>query len=235
MTAKISMRLGTPAMDLEIQNFLTKFRSMACAGFKAQLNITSEVNEVCVSLNVNLGSIPPSSVQEPVSINRHRPPSYYRRQAKRKSQKIQNNVNRTCAAEKQAADSPTECSDAEIASNVEVETAEVSCELADSGSEPVVIEFEGAIAQKQLPLSFSKALDLAEVKQADVCRADVHISSSNYEQPLREMSSGSLSSRLQQENQELCCVHVHTRWKMLPPSLPSELVQRAKSEVVQRV
>ena len=72
------------AMDQEIQNFLVKFRSMASAGYKAHLNITSENREVIVSFNVNLGPMSPSPLHNSFSSYRHRPPRYHRRQAKQK-------------------------------------------------------------------------------------------------------------------------------------------------------
>ena len=77
-------------MDLEIQNFLTMFRIMACAGYEAHLNVSSEKKEIFVILSVNLGSLSSSSDQDSASFHRRRLPSYYRRQEKRKSKKVHN-------------------------------------------------------------------------------------------------------------------------------------------------
>ena len=74
--------------DQELQSFFTKFMNISSAGFKAQLNVSTEQGEVSVSLNVDLGKL--SACAEDYGyqhLPRPRPPSYFRRQVRRRMNK----------------------------------------------------------------------------------------------------------------------------------------------------
>ena len=66
----------------ELDSFVAKFKSLLLAGKKAKLTVNANAGQAIVTLEVNL-----SSESDATFHRKHRPPSYYRRQEKRREQK----------------------------------------------------------------------------------------------------------------------------------------------------
>ena len=146
-------------MDMEIQSFITKFKSLACAGLKADLNISFENGEVLIAFNVNLGSI------SSFALNRHgplrkrrRPPSYYRRQLKRRSQKVNNDV--ADSSEASAVTSDADSGDAENVSQASNSHSPEGSVLANTSG--TNYENDNIFAKSNMSLSSSEAINYAE-------------------------------------------------------------------------
>ena len=79
---------------IEIDSFVSKFKSLVSAGVKASLKFNSLNSEVSVALEANLGSLP---VKTWCSLNNspRRGPSYFRRQQKRREEASGNNSGMT--------------------------------------------------------------------------------------------------------------------------------------------
>ena len=84
--------------DVEIDNFVRKFKSLRDAGYKASLTFDTDLGEVNISLSCKVGRVvpPPSPSRNiypctpPPQLvasrnSKRRSPSYYRRQARRKA------------------------------------------------------------------------------------------------------------------------------------------------------
>ena len=172
---------------------------MTCAGFKAQLNFSSENGEVLVSFNVNLGSITSSSHSLPYPIsNRHRPPSYYRRQLKRK---MKMNKDLSSSSEDQAVPSAAvDSGDAKTVSNVR------PLESLHTNESGLVNEIGNVIAKPNVSLSFSEAHVHADTKQVAVLEENDR---SSLEQPLLSDNVKCTSSHQIEDSGKLCCIHIH--------------------------
>ena len=73
------------ATSSEIESFVSKFRYLCSAGFKASLKLNCEDGHAFISFDVNLGPLPPPLfIPPPVSpVQRRKSPSYYRRLKRR--------------------------------------------------------------------------------------------------------------------------------------------------------
>ena len=72
----------------EVDSFVTKFKHLCHAGFKATLTIASSDGEASVVLTVGLGPIPPTQLQHDLRYHvqpRPRGPAYQRRQERRQA------------------------------------------------------------------------------------------------------------------------------------------------------
>ena len=72
----------------QVDSFVTKFKHLCHAGFKATLTITSSDGEASVVLTAGLGPIPPTQLQHDLRNHvqpRPRGPAYQRRQARRQA------------------------------------------------------------------------------------------------------------------------------------------------------
>ena len=182
---------------MEIHSFITRFKSLGCAGIKADLNISSENGEVLIAFNVNLGSISSSALNRHGPLrNRRRPPSYYRRQVKRRSQKVNNDVadsSKASAAVPSAADS----GDAENVSQASnSHSPEGSVLTNTSGTN---YENDNIFAKSNMSLSSSEAINYAESKQVAVIEEKESI--------LTELDTA--SSLQSEEPEKSCCIHIH--------------------------
>ena len=198
-------------MDFELQSFLIKFKSLACAGFKAHLNVSSENNEVFVALNVNLGSSSPMvfspSFRENAVFPRHRPPAYHWRQVLRHSKKLNNSsVNHATPSADQSKDA--------VKASAEVQESMQNTDDKDASNHGLesISTFPNG-----LPSSSSEALQFSQsnhgaVSNTPKCFSESRIKidpilSLNGNLPLSKNSSNvSLAS---EHSQELCCIHIH--------------------------
>ena len=70
---------------MEIDSFLTKFKNLWHAGYKASFNLESEKRHATVTLKAELGfAPPPHPYHHHVQLPKHRGPAYQRRQERRK-------------------------------------------------------------------------------------------------------------------------------------------------------
>ena len=70
---------------MEIDSFLTKFKNLWHAGYKASFNLKSENGKAIVTLTADLGyAPPPPAYRPPVQRPRHRGTAYQRRQERRR-------------------------------------------------------------------------------------------------------------------------------------------------------
>ena len=77
-------------VNSEIDSFVAQFRSLWSAGYQATLNLESNLGEVSITLNCKVGRNDPPEVLSPSPIllhSKHRSPSYFRRQARRKAER----------------------------------------------------------------------------------------------------------------------------------------------------
>ena len=76
--------------DTEIDSFIQKFKLLRGSGIEATLNFETKLGEVYISLNCKVGrNLPPPLSKSPpvVSNNKHRSPSYIRRQIRRDAER----------------------------------------------------------------------------------------------------------------------------------------------------
>ena len=70
---------------MEIDSFLTKFKNLWHAGYKASFDLKSENGKAIVTLTADLGyAPPPPAFPPPVQLPRQRGPAYQRRQERRR-------------------------------------------------------------------------------------------------------------------------------------------------------
>ena len=80
---------------VEIDSFVAKFKSLLGAGHNATLSFESQLGEVSITLNCKVGRITPPpwiSSRPYVRNNKHRSPSYLRRQERQKADRVSTSV-----------------------------------------------------------------------------------------------------------------------------------------------
>ena len=109
--------------NFELNSFLTKFKQMCSAGFKASLHLRSENGNAFVSFEADLGKLAPPC--------RRRSPAYYRRQNKRREER------NACLASEMQTTGEAAC---KVNANIDAETVEKPL----SESDATAVEVEAA-------------------------------------------------------------------------------------------
>ena len=123
----------------QVDSFVTKFKHLCHAGFKATLTITSSDGEASVVLTAGLGPIPPTQLQHDLRNHvqpRPRGPAYQRRQARRQAART--------AEQASAEQASAECDDVQAA-------AEAAATVA---AEEVVVEETCEESAEQAKITF---------------------------------------------------------------------------------
>ena len=74
--------------DTEIDSFVKKFKLLRGAGMQASLTLETKLGEVFISINCKVSrDVPPPKLSPATAVNpsKHRSPSYFRRQARRRA------------------------------------------------------------------------------------------------------------------------------------------------------
>ena len=117
---------------MEIDSFLTKFKNLWHAGYKASFDLKSENGKAIVTLTADLGyAPPPPAYRSPVQPPRHRGPAYQRRQERRRQ------AANTCSA---AVEEQSEQENVSTVKKVVPEVAGEATESVQNESEKVIAE-----------------------------------------------------------------------------------------------
>ena len=122
---------------VEIDSFVSKFKMLWSAGVDASLNFESKPGEVFISLNCKVGRVlPPPAVPLSSVVPKHRSPSYYRRQARRKA-------SRECSSEPPVAEQANEVVDINIMETNSEVTEEAAADYCEDAEDSTDAESEG--------------------------------------------------------------------------------------------
>ena len=158
----------------EIDSFVLKFKYLCSAGFKATLNVEAEDGKASIYLKANLGYTPSSFLHlyhHGSSPRVHRGPSYYRRQARRKTAQ-------TAAAATSSHTLQADQADQADTSNLVAEQAPSTPTIV---SEEDIIEDENKIENEEN----EETVQLAE-KLNEKCECPICDFSNEWENGLRE-------------------------------------------------